>query len=371
MRTPRPVPSAPDRAPRPLPSARVGGGAARASLLPALPFSRPTTRRAAGGVLLPPAGIGTWSWGNRFLFNYAEDQDADIGAAFATAVRCGVALFDSGDSYGTGRLAGRAEALLGAGLAALPSPAARRRVVVATKIAPYPWRLTPASWVAALRGSLARLGTDTLAIGQLHWSTSTYAPWQERATWDGLIAAYDAGLMQAAGVSNYGPRQLARVARHLARAGVPLAVVQTQCSLLSCGPDTRAALAAAADVGAVTLAYSPLALGALSGKYTPARVPPGPRGRLLRKTLAGADDAGLLAELDAVAATARATRSQVALAWCVAKGTVPIAGARTAAQVESHARGARLRLPSGAVEALDAAAARVKTPTLQNVFVTK
>lgn len=303
----------------------------------------------------------------RFLFF----QDADIAAAFAAAVRCGVALFDSGDSYGTGRLSGRAESLLGAGLAALPSDRARRRVVVATKIAPYPWRLTAASWVAALRGSLARLGLEKLSIGQLHWSTATYAPWQERATWDGLVAAYDAGLMDAAGVSNYGPRQLALVSRHLARAGVPLATVQTQVSLLSCGPSTRAALAAAADVGAVTMAYSPLALGALSGAYSPTRVPRGPRGRLLKKTLTSAADAGLLAELDAVAAAARATRAQVALAWCVAQGTVPLAGARSAAQVESHAAGARLRLPAGAVEALTEAAGRVREPTLQNVFVTK
>ena len=35
------------------------------------------------------------------------------------------------------------------------------------------------------------MGKDSLAIGQLHWSTANYAPLQERALWDGLAALYD------------------------------------------------------------------------------------------------------------------------------------------------------------------------------------
>lgn len=41
------------------------------------------------------------------------------------------------------------------------------------------------------RGSLRRLGADKLAIGQLHWSTANYQPFQERALWDGLVRMYD------------------------------------------------------------------------------------------------------------------------------------------------------------------------------------
>jgi hypothetical protein len=41
------------------------------------------------------------------------------------------------------------------------------------------------------RGSLDRLGLEQLALGQLHWSTANYAPPQERALWDGLVAMYD------------------------------------------------------------------------------------------------------------------------------------------------------------------------------------
>lgn len=41
------------------------------------------------------------------------------------------------------------------------------------------------------RSSLDRIQVDQIGIGQLHWSTANYAPLQERALWDGLVAMYD------------------------------------------------------------------------------------------------------------------------------------------------------------------------------------
>lgn len=32
---------------------------------------------------------------------------------------------------------------------------------------------------------------EQIGIGQLHWSTANYAPLQEMALWDGLVAMYD------------------------------------------------------------------------------------------------------------------------------------------------------------------------------------
>ena len=32
---------------------------------------------------------------------------------------------------------------------------------------------------------------EQLALGQLHWSAANYAPFQERALWDGLVAVYE------------------------------------------------------------------------------------------------------------------------------------------------------------------------------------
>lgn len=183
------------------------------------------------------------------------------------------------------------------------------------------------------------------------------------------------------GVSNFGPAQLAKVAAYLSRAGVPLATTQVQCSLLSAGPATRAALVAAADLGVTVLAYSPLALGMLSGAYGPAaaggragggapRYPAGPRGSLFRSVLPKAGP--LLTTIDGIAAAKKCTPAQVALAWCIALDTVPIPGARCGAHVASHAGAAQVRLSPGDVAALDGAAARLGRATMpQNVFATR
>lgn len=106
--------------------------------------------------------------------------------------------------------------------------------MIATKFAAYPWRLTPGQFVKAckyvplpiqsslsfcqvkrinpymkqmskmlsnsigsnsndyfFRSSLDRMQLKQIGIGQLHWSTANYAPLQELALWDGLVAMYE------------------------------------------------------------------------------------------------------------------------------------------------------------------------------------
>ena len=53
-----------------------------------------------------------------------------------------------------------------------------KNVIIATKLAPYPWRLTADSFVNAAKASIARLQRDKIDIAQLHWSVANYAPWQ-------------------------------------------------------------------------------------------------------------------------------------------------------------------------------------------------
>ena len=198
--------------------------------------------------------------------------------------------------------------------------------------------------------------------------------------WDGLAAIYDAGLCDAVGVSNYGPRQLAKIGAFLDARGIPLAAVQAQYSLLSRGPEQAALREAAGERGAAVIAYSPLALGLLSGKYSladPASLPRGPRGLLFKQVLPGL--APLTAALEAVAEERGKTVAQVAINWAMAPGgaggggaaTVPIPGAKDLAQMEENLGAMGWRLASGERAALEAAAARVPRQSQQNVFLTK
>eukprot|EP00879_Flechtneria_rotunda_P032354 GHRR01035546.1.p1 GENE.GHRR01035546.1~~GHRR01035546.1.p1 ORF type:complete len:247 (+),score=57.22 GHRR01035546.1:528-1268(+) len=239
---------------------------------------------------------------------------------------------------------------------------------IATKFAAYPWRITPGNIVAACKGSLRRTGLEQISLGQLHWSTAKYAPLQEWALWNGLADCYEAGLVREVGVSNYGAKELLRVAKDLRRRDVPLASAQVQYSLLSAGTAQAAVKAAADDLGILLIAYSPLALGLLTGKYSQTNLPKGPRGNLFRQLLPGISP--ITHTLQAVSASRRKTPSQVAINWCICKGTVPIPGAKDLQQATENLGALGWRLSAGEVAELDAAAARCKKSMVQNIFQT-
>ncbi len=84
---------------------------------------------AGGSVVGPGIGVGTWAWGNQFLWGYDPQQDATLAATFQRAVQLGLSFFDTADSYGTGRLQGRSEQLLGEFCAGL-DPARRQTLTL-------------------------------------------------------------------------------------------------------------------------------------------------------------------------------------------------------------------------------------------------
>lgn len=323
-----------------------------------------------GPLDVSPMGLGTWAWGNQFLWGYDPSMDAELQQVFDLAVRRGINLFDTADSYGTGRLNGRSEELLGRFIKEYPgSDKVRSNVHIATKLAAYPWRLTTWQMVSACKGSLRRLGMDKLAVGQLHWSAANYAPLQERVLWDGLAALYNEGLVSCVGVSNYGPRQLERIYDYLQKRGVPLASAQVQFSLLSAGEEQRAVKDFCDAAGVRLIAYSPLGLGMLTGKYSASNLPKGPRSVLFGRILPGLGP--LLGLMAAIASARKKTVSQVAINWCICKGTVPIPGAKTVEQAEENLGALGWRLSGRQVADLDEAAAAVPRAMIQNIFQTK
>lgn len=314
-------------------------------------------------------GCGTWSWGNRLLFGYDPSQDQALQEAFDAAVARGCTLFDTGDSYGTGSLDARAEILLGKFLR--ESPVDTSRLVIASKAASYPWRITRGMVANAVRRSSERLGRP-VDIAQIHWSTAKYAPWQERALWDGMADSVERGYCKAVGVSNYGPEQLARVYTHLTEErGVPLATCQTQLSLLHrYAAEPGGLIEVAKERGVEVIGYSPLCLGVLSGKYTidgrmPAELP---RRLLFSRLLRGSPQ--LQQALVTVAATHDCTVAQVAISWCLSKGIIVISGVRNAAQACELMACSEVFLSDAEIRLLEASASQATSKMVRNVFET-
>jgi pyridoxine 4-dehydrogenase len=319
-------------------------------------------------LILPQMGCGTWAWGNRLLWGYDQSMDTQLQEVFDLCVRNGVTLFDTGDSYGTGKLNGQSEKLLGK-FEQEYQGINKEEICLATKLAAYPWRLTSKSLVKAGLASIERMGR--VDLGQMHWSTANYFPWQEWQLLDGLADLYEQGLIKGVGLSNYGTKRLRQVQQKLSDRNIPIATLQVQYSLLSTYPVTELGLKETCDeLGIKLIAYSPLGLGILTGKYThPSTYPKGLR-RLLFKKLVPTTKP-LLDCLRAIAQSRQKTMAQVALNWCIAKGAIPIPGAKNIQQAGENIAAQNWLLDGGEIAELDRAAAGIDQPMMQNIFQSK
>ncbi len=287
---------------------------------------------------MPVMGLGTWAWGDRSTWGmdgYDPSYGFDtIRGAYARAIAAGVTLLDTAEMYGNGE----SERIIGRLLR--EDTANRDRVVVATKFMPFPWRVPLAR---ALMKSL-----PFAHLYQIHGPIS-FRPASTVAA--ALAAPYRAGLVKAVGVSNYSEGEMRAIHGALAAEGIPLATNQVEYSLLRTMPETSGLLRAGSDLGVTLLAYSPLAMGRLTGKYGVANPPPGKRNF---SAFPMAEIEPVVAELRRIgAAHGGKSPAQVALNWVMCKGAVPIPGAKNAAQAEQNAGALGWTLVPDEVAALD------------------
>ena len=301
-------------------------------------------------VLLPPLGVGTWAWGDRSTWGMggydSTLSEATIRDAWDASIEDGVVFFDTAEVYGKGE----SERIIGRFLAADPS--ARSKVVLATKFFPAPHKLNVrGALLASLRASCERLGVESVDLYQIHGPVSLRG---KGALADALAAAHQAGLCRAVGVSNYSVREMRSIAGHLTSRGLSLATNQIEFSLLRRMPETTGLLSACRDLGVVPLAYSPIGQGRLTGKYSATNPPPGNRD-FSAHPMEVVDR--VVAELRRIgAANEGRSPSQVALAWIIAKGAVPIPGAKNRAQATENDGCLGWDLSSDDMLALDAVA---------------
>lgn len=306
--------------------------------------------------------LGTWQWGNRLLYSYDPSIDSVLHSTLQTALTLGINLIDTADSYGTGSLNARAETLLGRYLTNPPPD-----LIIASKFAPYPWRLTRRSIVNAAERSADRLRRP-VDIGQLHWSTQNYAPWQERILWDGIADAQQQGYIKHIGVSNYGIRQLQRIHRYLEQErGIRLATAQVQLSLLARRHIESGFVQLAQQLGVGVIGYSPLCLGLLTGKYRDTDGPGGVRGFLFNRILKGGG--GVVEALMQIAQARGVTPATIAIAWCLSKNVVVITGAKTSDHVHQAITAQSIKLTPKETVMLESVAARAPR-MIENAFQT-
>ena len=203
---------------------------------------------------------------------WAKEYDKDAAqAAFDTLAASGLTFIDSAEVYGFGL----SEQFTGEFVRSAPGTSFQ----VATKFAPLPWRLTRGAVVDACRASLTRLGMQRMSLYIQHWPGFGTNGWCNDAFIEGLADCVDAGLCDAVGVSNFKAERVRSAVRALGARGVVLSSNQVQYSLLYREPERNGVLEACREAGVSVVAYSPLAQGLLTGKYTGsgAAAPSGPR----------------------------------------------------------------------------------------------
>jgi aryl-alcohol dehydrogenase-like predicted oxidoreductase len=289
-------------------------------------------------------GVGTWSWGDRMLWGFGSDyKEIDLSEAFYASLSAGITFFDTAEVYGQGR----SEEILGN-----LGQQSGKQFIVASKFMPYPWRVTRSSLTNALKGSLKRLKRNTMDLYQIHW------PWPPLTieTWmEALAETQQSGMVRALGVSNYSTNQLLRAQNILSREGINLASNQVEFNLVNRKIEKNGLLTKCQEMGVTVIAYSPLAMGILAGKYSQQNPPPGiRRQRFNPKYLARVQP--LLSLLRKIGANhAGKTPAQVAINWVICKGAIPIPGAKTRVQMEQNVGAAGWRLNDEEIAQLDEA----------------
>jgi aryl-alcohol dehydrogenase-like predicted oxidoreductase len=291
------------------------------------------------GIEVSPLGMGCWAIGGPWQFldgpgGWGEVDDDESVRAVHAALGNGITFFDTAATYGTGH----SEEVLRRALAGR-----RDDAVIATKFGfdvdvagKHVTRFADDAGVArdvraACEASLQRLGTDRVDLFQLHvWDLPLEHALDVREVLEELVTE---GKVRAYGWStdDAGP------ARVFAR-GEHCAVVQHDLNVVRDAPEVLA-LAEEADLASIN--RSPLARGALTGKYASTA---GFAENDVRRDQWTADMffTPTLARLDAlrdVLTSDGRTLAQGALAWIWARSgrTVPIPGIRTVAQAEENA----------------------------------
>ena len=286
-------------------------------------------------------GLGAWQWGDRVVWQYGHGYGADdVQRAFDVSINEGIRFVDTAELYGNGF----SERLLGRFLKATDQP-----VLIATKFFPLPWRFLKGAVPRALKGSLARLGTESVDLYQVHWPSISMST---DTLMDGMAECVKSGMTRTVGVSNFGQSRMLAAYSALARHNIPLASNQVHYSLLSRAVEKNGTLARCKELGIRLIAYSPLEKGLLSGKYSAATPPPGSRAgnyaNMLPKiqpliklmTGIGQDHGGK-------------SNVQVALNWVICKGALPIPGAKNAEQAQQNAGALGWKLTNEEVAKLD------------------
>lgn len=317
--------------------------------------------RQLGGLTVPALSLGTGTFGgtNEFFKAWGSSDVADATRLVDICLDAGLNMFDSADVYSDGS----SEEILGHAL-----KGRRDRVIISTKSTfrsgpgPNDVGSSRQHLLAAVDGSLRRLGTDYIDLYQLHGFDALTPVEEALATLDDLVRA---GKIRYIGCSNFSGWHLMKSLAASERHGWTRYVAH-QCYYSLIGREYEWELMPLAlDQKVNAVVWSPLGWGRLTGRIK--RGQPLPQvSRLQSKVV---KDSGppvdteylylVVDALERVAAETEKTVPQVALNWLLRRPSVSsvIIGARNEEQLRQNLGAVGWSLTRAQVATLDAASA--------------
>ncbi len=281
-------------------------------------------------VKVTAVGLGAWQFSERWGVTSFDKAKSIINKA----AEVGINLIDTAEAYGNGL----SEEFIGKALKEL---GLREHFVIATKI--------PGQFLAygdvfkATKNSLRRLGIDSIDLMQVHWPPC----WHNIPTCEYMRALeklVSLGYIKYIGVSNFAPELLESARTCLAREDI--VSNQVRYNLIERDAE-KEIIPYAEQEGLTVIAWSPLAQGLLTGKYTPENMPEFKDVRAENPLFHPENFQSIYAQvvepLLKIAQKYGKTPAQVALKWLLQSSdtVIVIPGAKNPEQVESNAEAAK------------------------------
>lgn len=293
-------------------------------------------RAGKSGIKLPKVSLGLWQ---NFGLEHPLEYQRDI---ILTAFDHGITHFDLANNYGF-PARGLAEENFGKILQTDLKPY-REQLFISTKAGYDFWPGPYGDWgsrkylFSSLDASLKRMGLSYVDIFY-HHRPDPETPLEE--TMGALSDIVRSGKALYVGLSNYYDPEVAEKAlRILKENGTPCLLHQPRYNMLERDVEEQGVLKLFDSYGAGTIAYSPLAQGALTGKYLQG-IPKESRAARENTTVGGRylqeGNIARFRQLNEIAQERGQTLAQMALAWVLRRDEVTsvLIGASSTAQLEN------------------------------------
>ena len=290
-------------------------------------------------IQITPILMGTWQAGKKMWSGIDDNESIE---AIRAAVDAGITTIDTAEVYGSGH----SEQIVAKAVSDI-----RDRLVYASKV--FADHLKYEQVIEACDRSLKNLNTDYLDLYQIHWPSGSFGkekvPIEE--TMKALNKLKEDGKIRAIGVSNFNRQQLEEASQY---GGIDS--LQPPYSLFWRKIE-KDAVPYCIENNISVLAYSSMAQGLLTGKFSPGHKFEEADHRSANVLFQGENfqrAQNALQQLKPIAEKHSCSLAQLSLAWLIAQPqTNAIAGARTAEQAKDNAKAASVNLSQDELEEID------------------